>query len=90
MPFVSWIQALKSTRAKERGPNQLSLVKGLFVEVLGLNLVPEKKPEVVIAADSQELLDAQGEARHQKDWAKADELRDKLKELGFDVQDKKA
>ena len=75
---------------KDSGPNQKALIKGLFTEVLGLDLVPEVKPEVTITTEIQELLDQREQARNDRDWSKADELRDKLKDLGFDVQDKKA
>jgi len=44
---------------------------------------------VAITPEIQALIDARIVAREAKDWAKADELRDKLIELGVDVQDKK-
>lgn len=75
---------------KTMGPNERSLVKGLIVQVLGLDLVPEQKAEIVITPEIQKLLDAREEARAAKDWAKADELRDALQDLGYDVHDRKA
>ena len=77
-------------KLKAMGPNEKALIKGIFSEVLGLDLVPEEKAEVVITAEIQELLDQREQARNDRDWAKSDELRDALKGLGFDVQDKKA
>ena len=71
------------------GPNELSQVKGVMIEVLGLDMEPLKKAKVVITPEIQELLNAREEARRLKDWDQADVLRDKLKELGFDIQDKK-
>ncbi len=75
---------------KSMGPNEKALVKGLMIEVLGLDLIPLHKEEVTITPEIQGLLDQREQARKDKDWAKADALRDKLKELGVDVQDRKA
>ncbi len=75
---------------KSMGPNEKALVKGLITEVLGLNLIPEEKPQVVITTEIQELLDQREKARNDRDWAKADELRDRLHQLGFEVQDRKS
>lgn len=74
---------------KDSGPNQKSLLKAIFVHILGLTLEVEKK-EAVITPEIQELLNARQEARNRKDWAAADELRIKLHDLGFEVQDKKS
>ena len=75
---------------KAMGPNEKALIKGLITEVLGLDLVPEEHPEVVITTEIQDLINEREQARKDRDWAKADVLRDKLKELGFGVQDKKS
>ncbi len=40
-----------------------------------------------VPAEIETILRERAEARAQKDWAKSDELRDKLKELGFVVKD---
>ena len=64
-------------------------VKAFIIDVLGLKLIPLPEKEVVITPEIQELLEQREHARAQKDWAKADELREKLKQLGFDVQDGK-
>ena len=71
-------------------PQQKSLVKGLLVEVLGIDLVPFEKEQVVITPEIQQLIDQREKVRLEKDWAAADVLRDQLKQLGYDVQDKKA
>ena len=60
------------------------------MQVLGLDLVPEKKVIASITPEIQELLDARQEARTNKDWARSDELRAQLHDLGYDVQDKKS
>ncbi len=73
----------------ELGPNEASVIKGLINEVLGLNLVPLPKAEVVITPEIQQLLDEREAARAAKDWARSDALRDQLKILGVEVQDRK-
>lgn len=55
----------------------------IHLDVLGLlgkqkNVIPE---EVLILVEERQ------EARKQKDWAKSDELRDKIKELGYEIKD---
>ncbi len=56
-----------------------------FDTVLGLKLDEEIHFE--IPAEVQELLIERNKAREDKDWAKSDELRDKIDELGFEVHD---
>lgn len=74
---------------KDMGPNEMSLLKGLLIEVFGLSLVPEKK-EILMTPEIEALLQARQEARLNKDWATADALRAQLQELGYDVQDTKS
>lgn len=45
------------------------------------------KGEADISADAEQILAERAEARAAKNWAKSDELRDKLRELGFIVKD---
>lgn len=71
------------------GPNEASLVKGIITRVLGLNLIPLPKAEIVITPEIQQLLDQREAARVAKDWAKADALREQLRVLGVEVQDRK-
>ena len=87
---VAKFMGLVFERVKSMGPHEKSLVKGLFAEVLGLDLVPEKKPDVLITREIQDLIDQRERARTDRDWPQSDELRDALKELGFDVQDLKS
>lgn len=53
--------------------------------VLGLKL--DEKTTVEIPPAVQELLDARKVARDSKDFAKSDELRDQIAQLGFEVKD---
>ncbi len=56
-------------------------------EVLGLNLL--KKEEIKIPEEIEKLLEQREKARAEKQWKKADELREKIKTLGFLVDDTK-
>ncbi len=69
--------------------DELCAVKTFLQQVLGLTLTLLSEKQVEITPEIQALLDAREDARAHKDWAKADELRDKLRDLGVDVTDKK-
>lgn len=58
-----------------------------FDRVLGLDLENYKEKAVEATEDVQKLLEEREKARKEKDWKKADELRDKIKELGFSIKD---
>ncbi len=64
-------------------------VHTIFTTVLGLTLEPLGSKEVVITPEIQGLIDQRKQAREEKNWARADELRNQLKNLGVDVQDNK-
>jgi len=56
-----------------------------FDKVLGLGFAkikPEKIPGKVL-----ELVARRREARKAKDWGKSDKLRDKIKKLGYEIED---
>jgi cysteinyl-tRNA synthetase len=54
-------------------------------EVLGLDLL--KKEKIEIPAEIKKLVDEREKARKSKDWKKSDEIRNKIKKLGFQVND---
>jgi len=58
-----------------------------FDKVLGLNLYNPDKKEDKIPEDIQKIADERKIARESKDWEKSDKLRDKLNELGYQVND---
>ncbi|MFT7615383.1 MAG: cysteinyl-tRNA synthetase [Candidatus Woesearchaeota archaeon] len=60
----------------------------LFDSILGLGLKEYKLEEVVVSALVQTLLEERIVARETQDWGKSDELRDKISDLGFIVEDK--
>ena len=64
-------------------------VKLLLRHIVGLSCKPLTESEVLITPEIERLLAERELARSAKDWARADALRAQLRELGFDVQDKK-
>lgn len=70
-------------------PMLLCEVKLFLEATTGLLFKQLPEEEVVITQEMQDLIAAREQARASKDWHKADELRDKLRELGYEVQDKK-
>lgn len=64
-------------------------VKILLTQVLGLVLEPLPEKEVEITPEIQKLIENREQARKDKNWVLADEIRDKLLALGVTLQDKK-
>ena len=64
-------------------------VKSFIKNVLGLTLELIGEKIIEITPEIQQLLDARLQARANKDWKRADEIRDQLKNLGFEVKDTK-
>jgi len=58
-----------------------------FDKVLGLNLMPIEKPEIIVPEAIQKILNDRENARKNKDWKKSDELRDQISALGYEVKD---
>lgn len=69
--------------------DELCMVRHILTDILGLTLqaLPEKTVE--ITPEIQLLIDERNAARAQKDWARADALRDQLHGLGYKAEDKK-
>ncbi|NOQ68280.1 cysteine--tRNA ligase [Patescibacteria group bacterium] len=59
-----------------------------FDKVLGLGLDKIKKKKTEISDEVKELIKQREEARENKDWEKADKLREEIKERGLAVEDK--
>lgn len=60
-----------------------------FDKVMGLNLSKLKKEKTKVPTEVKKLAEERLLARNNKDWKKADELRAKIKELGYVVGDTK-
>lgn len=70
-------------------PSLAGQVKTVLQKVLGLTLVPLPEKVQEITPEIQALLKERESARVAKNWAKADMIRDQLKALGYEIQDKK-
>jgi len=55
-------------------------------EIFGLDLL--KKEKIEIPKEVQKLSDEREQAREEKNWSRADELRDQIESLGWTVEDK--
>ena len=65
-----------------------ALVRFLFEEIMGIDPTLSTK-EVSLTPEIEKLIAAREEARHNKEWTRADELRDQLIAHGYVPQDKK-
>ncbi|MBQ9949598.1 MAG: cysteine--tRNA ligase [Clostridia bacterium] len=73
-----------------RSEKALSEAKRLFADMTGVfGILIQEEAKEEFPAEALELLAQRTEARKVKDWAKSDELRDKLKEMGYAVVDSK-
>ena len=68
---------------------ELCAVKGFLQQVFGLTLKPLKEEAVIITPEIQKLIDERKKARDQKNWKRADEIRDILKKHNIDIKDDK-
>ena len=69
--------------------DELVVIKWALQELLGLTLQELREEHYVITPEIQKLIDERIQARAEKNWKRADELRDQLKALGIDIQDSK-
>ncbi len=73
----------------EKDAQQLKAVKQIVHDILGLRLEPIKEKEIEITPQIQHLLDERERARASKNFKRADEIRDTLRQLGVEIQDRK-
>ena len=71
---------------KVAGKAKLDIIKKMD-SILGLDLLKEEK--IKIPEEVKKLVDEREQARKDKDWKKADQLRDKINKLGFIINDTK-
>ncbi len=64
-------------------------VKSFIENVLGIKLILVEEKQVTITPEIQKLIDEREQARKEKNWARADEIRDQLTHLGVKIQDLK-
>ncbi|PLX28888.1 cysteine--tRNA ligase [Candidatus Parcubacteria bacterium] len=79
--------ALLQTAIKNNEINYDTVLTFDKVLGLGLNEIKGESKKVKVPKEVQELMDQRQQAREEKDFTKSDELRDKIKKLGFDVED---
>ncbi len=73
-----------------QGNSELKKQVGFIMKnILGLAFAPVVEEVIEVTPQIQEMIAERERARARKDWATADALRDKLRELGFDVRDHK-
>ena len=83
--------AIKGVKPAEMEPAEATKLWKAFrfiMEALGLQL-PDPDADIEVPEDIKVIADERWAARLAKDWAKADELRGKLAELGWAMKDGK-
>ena len=78
------LQVLWKLVRDEKAIGKLNTIKKID-EVLGLNLL--KKDKIEIPKNIQQLVNERNNARKNKDFKKADELRKRINELGYSIDD---
>ncbi len=73
--------------AKDMSLGDIELCQGTLKELGGVLGLLQKEESSDISAEVEELIALRAEARKNKDWAKSDEIRDKLKEMGVVLED---
>jgi cysteinyl-tRNA synthetase len=68
---------------------ELAAVKTILENILGLTLQPLPERTIHMTPEIELLIAERNKARHEKNWKRADELRDQLKAMGMEVQDAK-
>jgi cysteinyl-tRNA synthetase len=68
---------------------EMCAVKAFLLSILGLTLEPLPEKAVELTPEITQLLAEREKARAEKNWARADEIRDQLTNLGVDIHDKK-
>ena len=69
--------------------DELCSIKLFLQQILGLSLEPLPEKQVEMTEEIRALIQEREAARVAKEWATADAVRQKLLELGYEVQDKK-
>lgn len=66
-----------------------SKIKAFLINILGLRMEPLAQAVIEITPEVQALIDEREKARADKNWKRADEIRDQLQKMGIDLKDKK-
>lgn len=73
----------------KQDPALFTTVRRLITNVLGLTLTSLVEKQIELTPEIQALIEQREQARKEKNWALADQLRAQLLERGYQVQDKK-
>lgn len=84
-----WGVVFENFKRLQESEQDRAAVKAVLQSVLGLTLEPLAEKEITLTPEMHALIEEREIARQQRDWARSDALRDKLKQLGYDVQDTK-
>jgi cysteinyl-tRNA synthetase len=76
-------------QALQQDVEQARLVKYFLTHIAGFTLQPLPEKEHMLTPEMEQLIKEREQARLEKNWVRADNLRDELKRLGYDVQDQK-
>jgi cysteinyl-tRNA synthetase len=79
------LQALWNLLRDEKAKGKYATIKKMD-EIFGLNLL--KKETISVPSNVEALANERWQAKKNKDWKKADELRDKISKLGYSLSDK--
>ncbi len=82
-------RAINSFVSEPRGKDALEQAKKLYGDLAGVLGLLVHKNEEAFPAEALALLEERKTARAEKNWARADEIRDALKAMGFAVEDSK-
>jgi cysteinyl-tRNA synthetase len=74
---------------KDLGEKEGAVAKAILQQLLGLTLNPIEEKKSEITPKIEKLLKEREQARADKNWKRSDEIRDELKCMGIEVQDKK-
>jgi cysteinyl-tRNA synthetase len=70
-------------------PALMAAIKAFLMNILGLRMEPLSEKVIEITPEAEALIDERNKARAEKNWARADEIRDQLVKMGIDLKDKK-
>jgi cysteinyl-tRNA synthetase len=82
--FPKALQVLWKLVRDENAKGKLKIIKEMD-KVLGLDLL--KKDEIKIPKEILKLVEEREKARLEKNWKKSDELREKIKKIGYGLDD---
>lgn len=87
--LFEFARALNTFVSEPRGRDALDKARAIFDDMTGVLGLLRQKEEAAFPKETLSLLEERQRARQEKNWARADELRDQLRALGFAVEDAK-